>query len=364
MGKESFDVQIEILSPNSLNSHHLSTWSELRDSDPILANPFFDTGFARAVDDVCGNVKIAVLRVGREILGFFPFQTESAVAGLPLGTRVAEIQGAIVRPETEWDPLQILHAAGLKSWAFDCVPRWQQPLSAYQFCVDQFPFISLGDGFESYRLEQRQAGSRQIQQALRKERRLARERGPLRFEMHTDDEAAMEAVWRWKSSQYERTGTFDLFRLTWVRELLEQLRRTQIDGFSGVLSALYAADEVVAVHMGIRSGNVLAWCFPTYNRQYKSFSPGLILLTKILQNANDAGIQRVDLGRGPERYKSSFANGDWKISEGVVDARPMNRSIRRGLFQLRDFADSSPWARLPMRYYRRFKQSRAVQREA
>ncbi len=357
-------MQIEILSPNNLNSDHLTAWSELRDSDPILANPFFDVGFALAVDDICGNVKIAVLRNGKEILGFFPFQRESAVSGLPLGTRIAEIQGAIVRPETQWDPLQMLHTAGLKSWAFDCIPIWQQPLFAYQFCVDRFPFISLGDGFESYRLKQRQAGSRQIQQAHRKERLLARERGPLRFEMHTEDDTAMEALWRWKSSQYERTGTFDLFRLTWVRELLEKLRRTQIDKFSGVLSALYAADEVVAVHMGMRSGNVLAWWFPAYNPQYKSFSPGLILLTKILQDANDAGIQRLDLGRGPERYKASFANGDWQISEGVVDARPMNRMIRRGLFQLRDLASSSPWANLPLRYYRRFKQSRAVQREA
>jgi CelD/BcsL family acetyltransferase involved in cellulose biosynthesis len=173
----------------------------------------------------------------------------------------------------------------------------------------------------------------------------------------------MQALRRWKSSQFDRTGTFDLFRLTWVRELLERVWRTKTNKFSGVLSALYAADEVVAVHMGMQSGNVLAWWFPAYNPQYESFSPGLILLTKILQASNDAGIQRLDLGRGAERYKSSFANDAWQISEGVVDKRPMNRTIRRGLFQLRNLATSSPWASLPLRYYRKFKQSRAVQRE-
>ena len=355
------EIRYRVVPLGGLTSDEVTAWSALRASDPMLANPFFAVEFARAVASVRSNVEIVVMEVDGKTIGLFPFQREGT-AGLPLGTRVAEIQGAIVRPGTRWNPLQMLEAAGLKSWSFDCIPAWQQSLAAFAFCTDRFPYISLRDGFESYRLDRRKAGSRQIQQAQRKGRRLEREHGELRFEMHTVDGAAMQALQRWKSSQYARTGTFDLFRLKWVPELLREVWGTQESGFSGVLSALYAANEIVAVHLGMRSGNVMAWWFPAYNQDYEPYSPGLILLTKMLEAANDTGIERFDFGRGPERYKASFANGSWGISEGLVDARPVHRTMRRAVFRLRDLADGSQWAALPLRYFRRLKQSRAARR--
>lgn len=165
----------------------------------------------------------------------------------------------------------------------------------------------------------------------------------------------METLFKWKSEQYQSTGTLDLFSLDWVVEFLQNLRKKQTNNFSGLLSALYLDDKVIAVHFGIRSRDVLGWWFPSYDHQFSKYSPGAILLTRVLQEAETAGIERVDLGQGDERYKASFMTGAYPVIEGSIERRSINRLLHRSWVQTRNWAQSSSMGRVPLAVFRRVR---------
>ena len=65
------------------------------------------------------------------------------------------------------------------------------------------PFANLQEGFDAYEVGLHQRGGL-ISQTRRKERKLAREVGPVRFEMHTADEEVFKSLRAWQAIQYER----------------------------------------------------------------------------------------------------------------------------------------------------------------
>ncbi|MGZ8513090.1 MAG: GNAT family N-acetyltransferase, partial [Candidatus Limnocylindria bacterium] len=64
-----------------------------------------------------------------------------------------------------------------------------------------------------------------------------------------------------------------------------------------------------------------------YNADRESYSPGLILLYELFDAAADAGVSRVDFGKGHERYKSSWMTGEEPLAAGAVDLRPLGRLV-------------------------------------
>ena len=268
---------------------------------------------------------------------------------------VSELNGLVVPQNVKVNALQILQKSGLRAWHYLCVPATQKSLQSYHFCHRDFPYMDLSQGFDVYRTERARAGSALITQSLRKARKIDREIGPLRLETHTTDRDILKFLMAWKSAQYKRLGIFDLFSLKWVVDLVERIRVTKTEHFSGMLSALYVGDRVIAVHLGIRSDGVLSWWLPTFDRYYGKYSPGLILLTKLAQAAKELGIRRIDLGLGAERYKHSFKSGNFRVAEGAVDSRYLNRKLRQGWVLTRDWAQTSPFRGTPLRIFRRLR---------
>lgn len=100
---------------------------------------------------------------------------------------------------------------------------------------------------------------------------------------------------------------------------LENIRATESTNFAGMLSSAYVGDRLAAVHFGMRSHTTWHWWFPTYDPKLDKFSPGLILLLELARRAPDFGLDRIDLGRGDERYKASFASATTPLCEGSVE---------------------------------------------
>ena len=53
-----------------------------------------------------------------------------------------------------------------------------------------------------------------------------------------------------------RTGALDIFTREWVLETVRRVHQASGECFGGVLSALYAGDDLVAAHLGLRSATV------------------------------------------------------------------------------------------------------------
>jgi len=303
-------VAIDKLTPAMRRS-----WSEFQRSNDDLQSPFFHHQFATAVAACRAGVKVCILEDRAGVAGFFPFQQVTSTRCQPLGAPVSDYHGVISRPGLHFD-LHSLRAAGLTRFDYDHLVLRQAAAFGGDCNVAFSPFLDLSAGFASFerRINQR---SQRLKGLRRKQRKLAREHGELKFEFNTASRETLEAVIASKSSQYQRTGVRDIFRRDpWTVKLLHHLASCRSEEFRGVLSALHVGGKLVAAHFGMICGNTMHWWFPVYDPQYAAYSPGALLLLEVAEAAAARGIATLDLGKGDEDYKSTLCSGQILLAEG------------------------------------------------
>ncbi|MFY8102606.1 MAG: GNAT family N-acetyltransferase [Ramlibacter sp.] len=308
-------MHISLITASQLDAPLQAAWRALQADNPALQSPYFAPEFTLSVAAVRGDVRIAVMEQAGRIAGFFPFQARWGM-GLPVGGSLSDHHGVVCAPGARWHWPDLLRAARLSSWRFDHLPREQAPATSCTCAVS--PALDLSRGMAAYLAGRRACGIRRLDECLRKARKLAREVGPLRFEAHTRDPRALETVLRLKSQQCRRTGVRDFFAQSWARALAERIAATEEPQFGGRLSALYAGDALVAAHLGMRARRVWHWWFPVYEHAYAPYSPGALLLLQVAQAAADEGHDGLDLGKGADAYKQSFADSGLPLAEGWV----------------------------------------------
>ena len=69
--------------------------------------------------------------------------------------------------------------------------------------------------------------------------------------------------------------------------------------------------------------------FPAYDPKFATYSPGLVLLAKVVEEAPLLGLHVIDLGKGAEGYKGRFANASIPLAEGSVEASDIIAASRR-----------------------------------
>lgn len=352
-------LSVRLVNARELSAEDVSVWSDIQQQNPAVDSPFFRPEFTQVVASVRDEVEVAILQSDGRPVGFFPFHRTRHGVAQAVGRRLSDLHGVIVAEQTTWSPEKLIDGCGLRAWYFDHLIQSQSPLRPYHWRLLESPYLDLRAGFAAYAEDLRSRGSRQLSQVLRKARKLAREVGRLRLEFHSGESIAFESLRKWKAEQYRRTRRLDVFQYDWVSELLDRIRRTQSEGFQGVLSVLHAGDQIAALHLGVRSRHVLHWWFPTYNQDLAQYSPGLILLTELAKASQSLGIQRIDLGRGDERYKASVSNGAFLIAEGAVDRRLVSRTIWRTWHACKQGARRSrcrPVLEVPLNLSRRFRE--------
>jgi len=331
---KSATIKARVVPGKCLSARQVEIWRELQDFNEELANPCFSPEFTQAVAAVRSDVEIALIEQDREVLAVFPFQRKHGSRAVPVGGIVSDYQGLICRKEFNCDPRELLKACGLVAWDFDRLLSSQACFAPYHKLCEPSAQIDLSDGYQAYSAQRRAAGTRQIQHCEHMMRHLASTFGPIRFVAESSNEKALEQVLAWKSQQYRRSGWNDLFAAEWGRALVQRIHALRSPAFSGMLSLLYAGSQLVAGHLGMRSRTVWHYWFPAYDRQFAKFSPGLILLLKMAQQAEELGLRCVDLGTGISLYKRRLMSTAVSVAEGSVE-RPscllFVRSMRRKL---------------------------------
>lgn len=98
--------------------------------------------------------------------------------------------------------------------------------------------------------------------------------------------------------------------------------------------SLIESNTSIAYHLGYRdSNNELTSSVPSYNKDYKKYSPGKILLYELIINLQQRGLKSFDFGRGAEFYKYLFSNQD------TVLIHVKTYSEKPRLFKLKSFVD-------------------------
>lgn len=314
-------MKIVVVHPDELGAPELTKWRGFQRSLPSLANPFLAPEFTVVVGRLRPRTRVAVLSEGSEIVAFFPFERRRFGYGVPVAAGLTDCQGLVHAPGLEWDPQSLLRSCDLAVWEFDHLVDGQKPFEPYQVVRTTSPVIDVSGGYEAY-LQQLRAKSRSFVRDLQRQlSRLERDVGKLRCVLDSREHDALRTVLAWKSDQYRRTGRSDRFAHPWIVDLVEQLLDTRTSGFSGLLSMLYAGDEPVAGHFGLRFDHVLSTWFPAYDTRFKRHSPGLLQHLCMVEAAAAARVEQIDMGRGAKDYKERFKSKDLVVAEGRVVRR-------------------------------------------
>jgi CelD/BcsL family acetyltransferase involved in cellulose biosynthesis len=127
------------------------------------------------------------------------------------------------------------------------------------------------------------------------------------------------------------------------------------------MSALYIRGALAAVLLSMRSYSVVHAWFSAYDPRFASASPGMELWLGVARTFPDLGVRRVDLGKGPERFKRQLMSGAFEVAEGSVESRPWMGMVRRTCHRAFAWAHQTPLRRPlrgPGRFLRRMVESR------
>lgn len=310
-------MDVTVLRPDELTAADLGAWASMQRAQPSLANPFLAPEFTRAVGHRRATARVARLSEDGRTCGFFPFERHALGSGKPIGSGFCDCQGLIHRPGLDWDPAELLRACGLALWEYDHLAAGQTPFeSAGTLRVRAAsPVMELSGGPHAYRDRLRR---RVLRAALGQERRLARDVGPLRLDFHVPDPALLDTLIHWKSAQLRGRGQRNPLSQRWFVAILRELFDLPSESCSGTLSVLRAGETPVALLFGLRSREVYATWFPTYDTRFATYSPGILLHLRLAEAAADLGIAHIDMGKGTSRYKDALKTADLRVSEGYV----------------------------------------------
>jgi CelD/BcsL family acetyltransferase involved in cellulose biosynthesis len=203
--------------------------------------------------------------------------------------------------------------------------------------------VEMSEGFPGYLADMATKG-KSMRNTKTKLRLLNRDFGEVRFISNCREEAVLSAIFNWKAQRFDAGASSP-----WIQSVLKVLHGTRTSDFSGVLSALYAGDRLVAAHFGVRSNNTLHYWFPAFNPEFGRYTPGWLLIYFLLEHLTTMGCEVLDFGPGGEKYKEYFENATIPVHRGFVELPSMLNVGRAAWRYAHNVARGSRTARLFLR---------------
>jgi CelD/BcsL family acetyltransferase involved in cellulose biosynthesis len=287
--------------------------------------------------------------------GLFAYERHKPWQATPISGHFSDRQDILIPSNLSLDLRELLASCRLSKFQFDHLPVGMAEIQTIQHLTDPAYVVSMADGFSSYWERMQLSHRGWCQQLERKKRKLSREVGPLRFELHTDSATVLEALIEWKRGQIVAAGLKDVFGSAMSKALLCETIKEQSHDFSGWLSALYAGDQLIAILLGQRSQHVLNAWIPTHHPQFSNYSPGALLHLELLRRCADEAVTVIDLGRGENPLKMRLANDSQLMAIGSLHRDPWRQHLAAYASQTKNWlvnvSSAQKWVRL-YRYYR------------
>lgn len=334
-------MRIEICRPDELSAEHIAQWRNLCQPWNGWDSPFYEPTWLQLLGVYRPQLEVAMIDVSGELAGVFAYERDSANKARPPGVKLCDFQGPVLRDGFSIPPEELLRACRLKAWQFDHQPLTNDTWKKWSVREADSRFIRLSGNYEEYVTKQKTQTSL-FSQSARKRRKLEREVGAVEFHWHCEERSSLDLLLEWKSNQREATGTFNLLDWDWAVSFLRDVQLNQSPHLQGVLSTLLVEGQVAAVHLGMVTPTAFHYWFPTYNPEFRRYSPGQILLLHMIEAATEQNLQRFDFGKGEESYKQKFATDSFTLGEGVVDFKPFSRVFRGSAHQVWGWVKSSP----------------------
>lgn len=345
-------LRCRIIAATALTEAERRAWTSFTKGRERVGGAFLSWQYAEAAGRANASARIAVLEDGDGPAAFLAFQRKAGLLGQlgvaeRIGGGLSDYFGLVARSSLHLTPSQLLQLSDIGAVEFSHLDESQAAFGLTGEAPRTGLRISLPEGGPAYLTELRSRKKGVVREADRRLRRLSEQVGPVQF--HADlrnREDLLDTLFDAKIAQYRRTGKADGASLVerWAQALVKSLYAMDDPACRGQLSALYAGDTWVALHIGLRAGPVLHYWFPVYNHELASYGPGRLLLQMTIDKAAESGIDCIDRGEGDNPTKREYATDEHRFYRGLW--------VRPGL--------SGAVANFAQRAYWRFEASRRV----
>jgi CelD/BcsL family acetyltransferase involved in cellulose biosynthesis len=204
----------------------------------------------------------------------------------------------------------------------------------------------------------RNAAKASVQRRMRRYSKTLGKQGPVRFHHATsfgEIAAELPAFTRAHVARFLATGRISNLARPERRVFLEELARSLSDSGWVTLSRLMVGGRAVAWNYGFQFAGSWFWYQPTFASDFQRYSPGLWLLSKIVEESCEkADSSRIDLGLGAEGYKDRLATGSRQTLHVTVMRSPSGcwkeRVRYRSAVAIRSVPRLEGWVRTGMRH--------------
>lgn len=327
-------MPIKAYAIEDISKAQIDRWDALLVASPVNS-AFLSYSFCRAVADARGGVTVLHIQEDAEGEGFLPLQLRAGRSLLRHGENVArgmsDFFGIAGNLKSEIGADELLRAAGLSALRFDHGVR--------DLCPFRFDDAESGRGarfvtpsFSAFTDRLLAENKDFVKSVFSRERRLARELGPIEFVWKSGTPADLERHISAKRDQYRRTGVPDSLAEGWRRKLLERL--WAMPGgktCETVLSTINAGGVWIASKLSlICAGSLHSW-FSVYDPQHRRHGPGHLLWFKVIEAGCARGIHTFDFGEGESDYKAEYGGEGYDVWKGVLRSNTVSGNMERVL---------------------------------
>jgi len=324
-----------IVVPECLSHQDRALWAEFCQATPGLATAFLSFSYVLAASRAFRDVRICVIEREGQAVAFFPFQFRSLGHrllgfGERVGGELSDYFGLVAAAGVVLSPRRLMQLAGLNALLFTHLDDSQTQYGLTGSQPQTGLRIDLAQGGDAYWSALKRTDKRFFGDTERRERKLVEAHGPLRLVFrHQDPAAELARLIAGKREQYARTGASDALVDERARRFMQFLAESDDPLCRGTLSTLHAGDTWVASHFGLQHRGTLAFWFPVYNPDLQQYSPGRVLLTSIIKQADDLGVSCIDRGVGDSQAKRDFANAEHSFLRGLWHRRNLPATVVR-----------------------------------
>lgn len=265
-------------------------------STPLFGWAEHSSGARALLPWVCSvhRGRLARRRVAEPALGDLAGYTDPLYVGAPEG--LAEL----------WSLAQVELAGRVEQGLCRFVHRELAPAEAPS-TSDQSPVLLLPTGATLAELLARTSANHRGDLG-RRIRRLA-ERGTVELVLHRDPlQAVAEFDRPFQSAyaaQWRDSAAGSLLDRPGIAAFLRRFLAEQAGGLAH-FSALRVEGQAVAWHLGFEFRDELYWWFPTYDPAWAAFSPGKVLLARLIEHGLERGWRCIHLLTGGHDYKLAW----------------------------------------------------------
>ncbi len=360
-------MRVTEIRPSELGETECGLWRQFALNAPHARSAFMGWRFTACVGDVRDDARVAVIEDEGGILAFLPYHRRPMGIARPIGAPFSDQHGPVVRPGAALDLKRALKMLGLTAYMHTAMPA--QCLSGPAGPVfSSAPVYAAAPGADpqAYIDRKRAEHSTRSKAFGKRERKTARERGPVEIVLDDQDPAAMEMILQLKRRQFRATGKHDVLGPGWSRAMFERLQQRDAPDFGLRVATLRLNATMAAGEICLLGQSVLHSWIAVYDPEMSNYAPGLQLLQGVIAGAPSLGVDRIDLGTGHGHYKELFADPEGTYLEGAACADGLAGGARRaatGLWRAAETAPLGPVSAFAGKLRRRSAQIASVETE-